>query len=1422
MPPVLARAFLGLDDNLVESPTAGFALLSFANSDSGLDAAVFHDKASGQNYLSLRGTAGPIDLAEDAKLSIVGFANDQAISLYRYYRELTTPAGQSVQYSAEERSLLHALNIQAPANLPFVGAILDNRLDAALDGDVGLGVLSPSERLIVTGHSLGGHLALLFGRLFPQATDQIFTYNAPGIASWGNLILTSAGVAPNDPSRVTNVVSANGMDFTAAFGSRPGTTYRVFNEPGNPIQNHSIVGLADSLALYEVIGKLSPGLSDRIDDVSAILAAASAKPAESLEATLDALRHRLMGDTGATLIATEAADQTQRDDYYSRLYGLRDAKADGTDWGISSLAGLSAGALESGAQSDMALRQALRDLAPFEVVAAPTDADLPNASEEWISARSGFLSQLLESRTADRGYALAATNQNTRFVDAAQDVSLSAITPSADIIARSFSGSESALQGYLSGLSYGTEYFFGKEDAIQGDVVDGTAAGDELFGGAGDDILRAAAGDDVLEGDQGADTMEGGDGYDIYVADASDTIRDADGSGEVELGQSILQGGQRRSDGLYASADGTHVYDFSAGLEARGTLIVDGGLRIEDFANGDLGIDLSGTPRPGDPGSTDFTFFGDLNGLGVADGLARDDSFAGRPGDTRFETGGGMDWVADNAGGNDVLLLGAGEDFGYGGAGADWIEGGPGNDFIVGGAGDDVLFAQSSADDIDIAIANQGFHTFRKEFLSGGDGDDTLFGSGASDYLEGDGGSDTIYAGAGDDVITGDDLRLSYESGQSPDPNMNHPLVTERSLLDDNFYFGPFSNIDFTYDASVGAVNDVIHAGAGNDAVHGDGGDDTIYGDAGDDTLFGDVGDDVIHGGDGNDLVDGGSGNDALYGGAGDDVLTGGDGQDVFYGGTGADTYSVGAGDLLAAERGDAVSVVSDTGPVGTTIVFGPDIAPDEISLTDDGTRWTANFRDGSISFQSALSDWTGIHARFADGTEWSQADFLQRAPSPSPPGTNDVFVGTPAPEHFAGGGGDDVYVLAAGGGEDTIEDTAGTDGLGFLDVASADVDVSRSGNDYLINYPGGVVRLVNQADAPSGIDAVAFLADGVLWSRADLDAHAGPAPTPPPPSVDELPLGVQSAHVGQPFAYSLAPDAFAQEHAHGTPSFDVAGFEGDVPAWLSVDHQTGALSGTPAAGDAGVSAVLVAMKDDDKVLAVRPLAIVVDAGDGATPADSDTESSSQPAGSSDTGQSSQVAAAPESTANGTPGSDQSAQTSQLAAPEPQPATPAAASSQSAESSTLAAENSFERAFAPAPAVGAIQDAVYSQIGSLLSSPALFHASSFMERYAEAIEKFQERSQPTQQDAPPPTEEEIGAYNAAVHAWLDEDLQRRGASDVAERHDYDGTDPRYAESAGALERLLGLGHDAFQQPGLPIKSLQPRPGLQEGLTQIRS
>jgi hypothetical protein len=44
---------------------------------------------------------------------------------------------------------------------------------------------------------------------------------------------------------------------------------------------------------------------------------------------------------------------------------------------------------------------------------------------------------------------------------------------------------------------------------------------------------------------------------------------------------------------------------------------------------------------------------------------------------------------------------------------------------------------------------------------------------------------------------------------------------------------------------------------------------------------------------------------------------------------------------------------------------------------------------------------------------------------------------------------------------------------------------------------------------------------------------------------------------------------------------------------------------------------------------------------------------------------------------------------------------------------------------------------------------------------------------------------------------------------------------RYAESAGSLERLLGITSDAFARPGLPeLKTLQSPPGLHEGLSHL--
>jgi hypothetical protein len=110
-----------------------------------------------------------------------------------------------------------------------------------------------------------------------------------------------------------------------------------------------------------------------------------------------------------------------------------------------------------------------------------------------------------------------------------------------------------------------------------------------------------------------------------------------------------------------------------------------------------------------------------------------------------------------------------------------------------------------------------------------------------------------------------------------------------------------------------------------------------------------------------------------------------------------------------------------------------------------------------------------------------------------------------------------------------------------------------------------------------------------------------------------------------------------------------------------------------------------------------------------------------------------------------------------------------------------------------------------------------------MDRYEEAVREFQERQSAPQENAPGPTEEEIGAYNAALHAWLDEDMERMASMAPNEARDPGAPALPYAQSAGALGRLLGISGDAFSRPGLPeSKSLQPRPGLTEGLSELRT
>ncbi|WP_238944976.1 calcium-binding protein [Vandammella animalimorsus] len=145
----------------------------------------------------------------------------------------------------------------------------------------------------------------------------------------------------------------------------------------------------------------------------------------------------------------------------------------------------------------------------------------------------------------------------------------------------------------------------GQQDVLYGgkgnDTLHGNSGDDILIGGSDNDQLYGNNGKDILSGSAGRDVMHGGDGFDTYRADREDTIKDSDGLGEVYLDGARLEGGVRANDRQqkYISADGKTTYE----LENDGTLKVNGdkqgkGLTIQDFKNGDLGIDLKEQEAP--------------------------------------------------------------------------------------------------------------------------------------------------------------------------------------------------------------------------------------------------------------------------------------------------------------------------------------------------------------------------------------------------------------------------------------------------------------------------------------------------------------------------------------------------------------------------------------------------------------------------------------------------------------------------------------------------------------------------------------------------------------------------------------------------------------------------------------------------------
>ena len=158
----------------------------------GLNATVFKD-AAGNLTLAIRGTdslglAGDAsDLATDVDIATSGAGYDQIVALVNWWARASAPERQLVNQfrlvEVSNGSIPAGAVVLRPGANPDTSYVLDVALQATATGELAAALAAdPDLKVDVTGHSLGGHLALAFSTIFAGQSGPVTVFNAPGFA----------------------------------------------------------------------------------------------------------------------------------------------------------------------------------------------------------------------------------------------------------------------------------------------------------------------------------------------------------------------------------------------------------------------------------------------------------------------------------------------------------------------------------------------------------------------------------------------------------------------------------------------------------------------------------------------------------------------------------------------------------------------------------------------------------------------------------------------------------------------------------------------------------------------------------------------------------------------------------------------------------------------------------------------------------------------------------------------------------------------------------------------------------------------------------------------------------------------------------------------------------------------------------------
>jgi len=559
--------------------------------------------------------------------------------------------------------------------------LYNNKLLAgATQRALGLGLLSKDEKLVVSGHSLGGHLSAAFARLFPQAVDSVYMVNGAGFGSksnpWGSptynintLFETLSrqankeilGIDKNNatfPSdQIMNIIGDKNWDFVAQdnFIFNMGLTQPTRNLPEIFIEKagfdrdvtfgHGMPQMTDTMMVSALFAALDSSLNNLSvaeisEKLTPIFRAATFDDSLALERIVYALDKLINGAN-----AVDISKKNNREKLHEQLFKLKGAISTFPQAGnlkILPLTSLTEANIVQTALSDsmvgLAYRYALRELNPFAVIGFDYSklnqnqelnlysTDTPNGmSEVYIQKRAEMLRLMQVQNMGNTNTGEINKLDRSYYADLTSEIKVGNTVNIVDGAATKV-------------VDAATEPFDKNPVTLFGTDKSDTQG---LTGGIKDDFIFGGTGNDTLTGDLGADYLEGGAGNDtLYAGTEPDDTKDKS--------TNTLLGGLG-SDTLYGGAG-------------------------DDFL-------FAGNTKKGE---------GDTSN-NMLDGGAGNDYLYG-------------DW------GNDTLKGGAGKDNLYGNGGLDTYEGGEGGDnyYIRIGAGHGSVLNDTGVGDKIYVVDDEG------------------------------------------------------------------------------------------------------------------------------------------------------------------------------------------------------------------------------------------------------------------------------------------------------------------------------------------------------------------------------------------------------------------------------------------------------------------------------------------------------------------------------------------------------------------------------------------------------------------------------------------------------------------------------------------------------------------------------------------